>query len=211
MGIDGLTRNLSRLRRVRRWRSMSAWLSRTPPSCWPSGLSPALDRDRGDGCRDAGDIGAGRDICLASPRPARRLAGGDGGPDGGVLPAGDNHAHPSPDPGRRVLLGLYATRARARWGPVIILAGVLGYFASTPGLASADWVQLLETLGIWLASLGPRLQRGAAAGRARARPAGRRAAGGRRGTDRDLPRTARRGRAHGQPAGGPGRCCSADS
>ena len=49
-------------------------------------------------------------------------------------------------------LGLYATRARARWGPLLVLAGVLGYFASTPGLARAETVELLQTLGTWLAA-----------------------------------------------------------
>ena len=49
-------------------------------------------------------------------------------------------------------LGLYASRARARWGPLIIVAGVLGYFASTPGLARADRVELFQTLGTWLAA-----------------------------------------------------------
>ena len=49
-------------------------------------------------------------------------------------------------------VGLYASRTRARWGPLLVIAGVLGYFVSTPGLASADMGQLLQTLGTWLAA-----------------------------------------------------------
>jgi signal transduction histidine kinase len=47
-------------------------------------------------------------------------------------------------------VGLYATRARARWGPLIIVAGILGYFAGTPGLRRTDPVQLAYVLLVWL-------------------------------------------------------------
>jgi hypothetical protein len=107
-------------------------------------------------------------------------------------------------------LGLYATRSQARWGPVLILAGVLGYFVSTPGLTRADPVQVLETLSVWLATWA--LGYSAARRRnehERARQAIERQAVAEE--HRDIPRAARRGRAHGQPAGGPGRCGSADA
>ena len=108
-------------------------------------------------------------------------------------------------------LGLYATRARARWGPLLVLAGVLGYFASTPGLARAEMGELLQTLGTWLAAwaLGYSAARRRDEHERARRAVERQAVAEER--IRDLPRTARRGRAHGQPAGGPGRCCSADS
>ena len=47
-------------------------------------------------------------------------------------------------------VGLYATRARARWAPLIIVAGILGYFAGTPGLRRTDPVQLAYVLLVWL-------------------------------------------------------------
>jgi signal transduction histidine kinase len=47
-------------------------------------------------------------------------------------------------------VGLYATRARARWGPVIVVAGVVGFFAGTTGLQRTDPVQLAYVLLIWL-------------------------------------------------------------
>ena len=47
-------------------------------------------------------------------------------------------------------VGLYAARARARWAPLIILAGILGYFAGTPGLRRTDPVQLAYVLLVWL-------------------------------------------------------------
>jgi signal transduction histidine kinase len=51
-------------------------------------------------------------------------------------------------------VGLYATRARARWGLVIVVAGVVGYFAGTPGLRQTDPVQLAYVLLIWLGGWG---------------------------------------------------------
>jgi signal transduction histidine kinase len=51
-------------------------------------------------------------------------------------------------------VGLYATRARARWGPVIVVAGVVGYFAGTPGLQRTNPVQLAYVLLIWLGGWG---------------------------------------------------------
>jgi signal transduction histidine kinase len=51
-------------------------------------------------------------------------------------------------------VGLYATRARARWGPVILVAGIVGYFAGTPGLQRTDPVQLAYVLLIWLGGWG---------------------------------------------------------
>jgi len=51
-------------------------------------------------------------------------------------------------------VGLYATRARARWGPVIVVAGVVGFFAGTPGLQNTYPVQLAYVLLIWLGGWG---------------------------------------------------------
>ena len=51
-------------------------------------------------------------------------------------------------------VGLYATRARARWGPVIVVAGVVGYFAGTPGLQNTYPVQLAYVLLVWLGGWG---------------------------------------------------------
>ena len=48
-------------------------------------------------------------------------------------------------------VGLYATRTRARWGLLIIVAGVVGYFVGTPGLRRTDPVQLAYVLLVWLA------------------------------------------------------------
>ena len=47
-------------------------------------------------------------------------------------------------------VGLYATRTRARWGLLIIVAGVVGYFVGTPGLRRTDPVQLAYVLLVWL-------------------------------------------------------------
>ena len=47
-------------------------------------------------------------------------------------------------------VGLYATRARARWGPVIVVAGVVGFFAGTTEVQRTDPVQLAYVLLIWL-------------------------------------------------------------
>jgi len=51
-------------------------------------------------------------------------------------------------------VGLYASRARARWGPVIVVAGVVGFFAGTPGLQRTNPVQLAYVLLIWLGGWG---------------------------------------------------------
>ena len=51
-------------------------------------------------------------------------------------------------------VGLYATRARARWGLVIVVAGVVGFFAGTPGLQRTNPVQLAYVLLIWLGGWG---------------------------------------------------------
>jgi len=51
-------------------------------------------------------------------------------------------------------VGLYATRARARWGLVIVVAGVVGFFAATPGLQRTNPVQLAYVLLIWLGGWG---------------------------------------------------------
>ncbi len=48
-------------------------------------------------------------------------------------------------------VGLYATRTRARWGLLVVVAGVVGYFAGATALRSTDLVQLVSTLFIWLA------------------------------------------------------------
>ena len=48
-------------------------------------------------------------------------------------------------------VGLYATPRRARWGPLLIIAGVVGYFAGTPGLGQVDPAQLAYVLLVWLA------------------------------------------------------------
>jgi signal transduction histidine kinase len=47
-------------------------------------------------------------------------------------------------------VGLYATRTRARWGLLIIVAGILGYFVGTPGLRRTDPVQLAYVLLVWV-------------------------------------------------------------
>ena len=46
--------------------------------------------------------------------------------------------------------GLYATRTRARWGLLIIVAGILGFFVGTPGLRRTDPVQLAYVLLVWI-------------------------------------------------------------
>jgi signal transduction histidine kinase len=51
-------------------------------------------------------------------------------------------------------VGLYATRARARWGLLIVVGGVVGYFAGTPGLGQTNPVQLAYVLLIWLGGWG---------------------------------------------------------
>jgi signal transduction histidine kinase len=51
-------------------------------------------------------------------------------------------------------VGLYASRARARWGLLIVVAGVVGFFAGTPGLGQTNPVQLAYVLLIWLGAWG---------------------------------------------------------
>ena len=48
-------------------------------------------------------------------------------------------------------VGLYATPTRARWGPLLITAGVVSYFVGTPGLRQTDPAQLAYVLLVWLA------------------------------------------------------------
>jgi len=98
-------------------------------------------------------------------------------------------------------VGLYATRARARWGLVIIVGGVVGYFAGTPGLGSADPVDLASTLFIWLAGWAV----GYATARRREDQSRARRALERGGTRTDVAGTARRGGPHRQSACRPGR------
>lgn len=50
--------------------------------------------------------------------------------------------------------GRYATQTRARWGPVLVVVGVVSYFAGTPGLGRADPVEVVSVLVIWLAAWG---------------------------------------------------------
>jgi signal transduction histidine kinase len=49
-------------------------------------------------------------------------------------------------------VGAYASRTRARWALPLIVAGVLLYFAGTPGLDQSDPVEVAEVLLIWLAT-----------------------------------------------------------
>jgi len=51
-------------------------------------------------------------------------------------------------------VGLYATRTHARWGLLIVVAGVVGFFAGTPGLQRTNPVQLAYVLLIWLGGWG---------------------------------------------------------
>ena len=51
-------------------------------------------------------------------------------------------------------VGLYASRARARWGLLIVVAGVVGFFAGTPGLQRTNPVQLAYVLLVWLGGWG---------------------------------------------------------
>jgi signal transduction histidine kinase len=51
-------------------------------------------------------------------------------------------------------VGLYASRARARWGLVIVVSGIVGYFAGTPGLSRTDPLQLAYVLLVWLGGWG---------------------------------------------------------
>ena len=49
-------------------------------------------------------------------------------------------------------IGRYASLNRARWGPVLVVVGVVSYFAGTPGLRRADPVEVVSVLLIWLAA-----------------------------------------------------------
>jgi signal transduction histidine kinase len=51
-------------------------------------------------------------------------------------------------------VGLYARPAKARWGTLIIVAGVVGFFAATPGLQRTDPASLLSVLVVWLVAWG---------------------------------------------------------
>ena len=51
-------------------------------------------------------------------------------------------------------VGQYASPARARWGTVVIVAGVVGFFAGTPGLDRTDPANLLSVLLVWLVAWG---------------------------------------------------------
>ena len=86
--------------------------------------------------------------------------------------------------------GQYATPARARWGALIIVAGVVGFFAGPPGLRRADPVELVSVLFSVARGLGRRIQHRTPAGRAGAGPACARTAGDRRGARPGVPRTA---------------------
>lgn len=51
-------------------------------------------------------------------------------------------------------VGQYATPTRARWGLLIIVAGVVGFFAATPGLERTDPANLFSVLLVWLVAWG---------------------------------------------------------
>jgi signal transduction histidine kinase len=51
-------------------------------------------------------------------------------------------------------VGQYATAVRARWGALIIVAGVIAFFAAPPGLQRADLVELSSVLFSWLVAWG---------------------------------------------------------
>ena len=51
-------------------------------------------------------------------------------------------------------VGQYATPARARWGPLIVVAGVVGVFAGIQGLSHTDPADLLSVLLVWLLAWG---------------------------------------------------------
>jgi signal transduction histidine kinase len=48
-------------------------------------------------------------------------------------------------------VGMYATRTRARWGGLVVVVGVLLFFAGTPGLAHVNPAQVLSVLVGWVA------------------------------------------------------------
>lgn len=47
-------------------------------------------------------------------------------------------------------VGQYATPARARWGPLVIVVAVVGVFAGTPGLRRTDPADLVSIVLVWL-------------------------------------------------------------
>jgi signal transduction histidine kinase len=51
-------------------------------------------------------------------------------------------------------VGQYATAAKARWGALIIVAGVIAFFAGPPGLQRAGPVELASVLFSWLVAWG---------------------------------------------------------
>jgi signal transduction histidine kinase len=51
-------------------------------------------------------------------------------------------------------VGQYATPTRARWGLPIIIAGVVGFFAATPGLSRTAPATLFSVLLVWLVAWG---------------------------------------------------------
>ena len=51
-------------------------------------------------------------------------------------------------------VGQYASPARARWGALIIVAGVVGFFAGMPGLHRTDPANLISVLLVWVVAWG---------------------------------------------------------
>ena len=51
-------------------------------------------------------------------------------------------------------VGLYANQAKARWGTLIIVAGVVGFHAGTPGLDRVAPANLISVLLVWLVAWG---------------------------------------------------------
>ena len=51
-------------------------------------------------------------------------------------------------------VGQYASPVRARWGTLIIVAGVVGFFAATPGLHRLEPADLFSVLLVWLVAWG---------------------------------------------------------
>ena len=51
-------------------------------------------------------------------------------------------------------VGQYATPRRARWASLIVVAGVVGFFAATPGLQRTEPANLISVLLVWLIAWG---------------------------------------------------------
>jgi signal transduction histidine kinase len=51
-------------------------------------------------------------------------------------------------------VGQYASPVRARWATLIIVTGVVGFFAATPGLQRTDPANLFSVLLVWLVAWG---------------------------------------------------------